>query len=196
MKRSSHLRLGVVAAGLALLSPALVGSVASSTAGAAARGSDEPLVEAFGELDRTTAWELRKRIALDFPTYHPQGFALVDKRIFMSTVEIIENPVKFPEPQNGFDRTPGKGVGHVLVMTRSGKLLKDITLGKGHMYHPGGIDFDGHNVCGSRSRSTGPTAAASSTPSTRPRTRFASGSAMRTTSAASCTALRQVTCTV
>ena len=126
--------------------PALVGSVASSTAGAAARGSDEPLVEAFGELDRTTAWELRKRIALDFPTYHPQGFALVDKRIFMSTVEIIENPVKFPEPQNGFDRTPGKGVGHVLVMTRSGKLLKDIELGKGHMYHPGGIDFDGHNV--------------------------------------------------
>ncbi|MBA2418295.1 MAG: hypothetical protein H0V59_05035, partial [Nocardioidaceae bacterium] len=71
MKRSSHLRLGVVASALALLSPALVGSVASSTAGAAARGSDGPLVEAFGELDRTTAWELRKRIALEFPTYHP-----------------------------------------------------------------------------------------------------------------------------
>jgi len=143
MMRSSHRRLGIATAALALLSPVVAGS---SFAAPADHGPNEPLVPAFKDLDRTTPWELVDRIALKFPTYHPQGFALVGNRIFMSTVEIIEAPVKYDVPQNGFDRTPGEGVGHVLVLTRDGELLKDITLGKGHMYHPGGIDFDGHNV--------------------------------------------------
>ena len=43
-------------------------------------------------------------------------------------------------------RTPGKGVGHLFVMDRQGHLQKDIVLGDGDMYHPGGIDFDGRNV--------------------------------------------------
>ena len=31
-------------------------------------------------------------------------------------------------------------------MDKAGNLQKDIILGEGDMYHPGGIDFDGTNV--------------------------------------------------
>jgi len=61
-------------------------------------------------------------------------------------VQILEPTVKYPTPKGGYDRTAGKGIGHLFVMDRAGHLQKDITLGEGDMYHPGGIDFDGTNV--------------------------------------------------
>jgi len=133
---------------VSLLAAGLVSSAAGPLAavGAADRHVDEPLTRTFRQLDRDTEWELTERIALDFPTHHPQGFALVGRRIFMSTVEIIKAPVPYDEPRDGYDRSPGKGVGHVLVLNRDGRLLRDIELGRGHMYHPGGIDFDGRRV--------------------------------------------------
>jgi len=107
---------------------------------------DRAVAREVRQLDRTTPWQLTERIALDFPTYHPQGFALVGNKIFMSTVEILEPTVPYPEPRDGYDRSPGKGVGHVLVMTREGELLRDIVVGEDTIYHPGGIDFDGRDV--------------------------------------------------
>lgn len=112
--------------------------------GTAAR--DSRVATAFAATTRATSWQLAQRIALKFPTYHPQGFALVGNRIFMSTVEIVEPTVRYPAPVNGLDRSAGKGVGHVLVMTRQGALIRDIVLGEGDIYHPGGIDFDGTSV--------------------------------------------------
>lgn len=149
--RPSHRRAGVAAAALTLLAPALVASVSSSSGAATSVSAPdprrgEPLVRAFRDLDRETEWELTDRVTLDFPTYHPQGFALVGNRIFMSTVEILEPTVTYAEPRRGYDRSPGEGVGHVLVLTREGRLLQDIELGRGHMYHPGGLDFDGRRV--------------------------------------------------
>ncbi len=105
-----------------------------------------PAAEAFTEVDRGTAWSLVERVQLDFPTHHPQGFALVGDLIFMSSVEILEPTTRYAEPVDGYDRSPGRGVGHVFVLTRSGELLQDITLGEGDIYHPGGIDFDGESV--------------------------------------------------
>jgi len=143
----SYRRLAA-AATLPLLVVLLGGSAAGSAADPIDRAAprDEPLVRVFQNLDRDTAWQLAGQVALDFPTYHPQGFALVGDLIFMSTVEIIKEPVIYDEPRNGYDRSPGKGVGHVLVLTRDGELVRDIELGRGHMYHPGGIDFDGRQV--------------------------------------------------
>ena len=112
----------------------------------AAAHRDDPVVTAFMATTRGTPWRAAARISLDFPTYHPQGFALVGDKIFMSTVEIIEPTVRYPEPIDGYDRSPGKGRGHVLVMTRDGRLLQDVVLGEGNAYHPGGIDFDGRSV--------------------------------------------------
>lgn len=138
----------VTLAGLAAMSTAAAVSVSAAPLelSRAAAHRDGAVASEFRNLDRSTPWKLVDRVELDFPTYHPQGFALVGDLIFMSTVEIIEPPVPYPVPVDGYDRSPGKGVGHVLVLTREGQLLRDIVVGEGTIYHPGGIDFDGSKV--------------------------------------------------
>lgn len=106
----------------------------------------EPWAASFAQTDRNTGWELVERLQLDFPTHHPQGFAIVGDRILMSSVEIVEPTVKYDVPVDGHDRSPGKGVGHLFVLDRDGELLEDIELGAGDMYHPGGIDTDGEHA--------------------------------------------------
>ena len=88
----------------------------------------------------------KKKVDLQFSTYHPQGMTKVGDLYYMSSVEIIEKPVKYDQPKDGFDRTPGKGVGHLFLFNKEGKLLKDLKLGEGDMYHPGGIAFDGTSI--------------------------------------------------
>lgn len=107
---------------------------------------DGEVATAFAETTRSTVWTQVQKIPLRFTTHHPQGFALVGDKIFMSSVEIVEPTVQYPEPVDGLDRSAGKGVGHLFVMDRQGNLVRDITLGEGDAYHPGGIDFDGTSV--------------------------------------------------
>lgn len=135
----------------AALSLALIGGTtaiagAIPSASPADSGELTPAAQSFSKVTRDTSWKLARKLRLDFPTHHPQGFALVGDLIFMSSVQIDEKPEKYPEPVDGYDRSTGKGVGHVFVMTREGKLVKDIVVGEGTMYHPGGIDFDGESV--------------------------------------------------
>src|SRR6266536_368778 len=117
---------------------------------------DTALASDFRALDRNTQWQLTGKLKLNFPTFHTEGIAFAGNRVFLSAVQVIEPTVKYPTPQGGYDRTPGKGIGHLFVMDRQGNLDKDIVLGEGDMYHPGGIDFDkttGHlvgNTWGSR----------------------------------------------
>lgn len=138
--------------GVTALAAALLGTVAASAAPAARPGGDHRpqrdarVVEAVAKLDRNTAWELVEKLPLDFETYHPQGLTRVGDRLFLSSVEVIEPPVRYPEPVDGYDRSPGRGVGHLFVLDLKGRLLDDITLGEGDMYHPGGIDTDGRSV--------------------------------------------------
>jgi hypothetical protein len=117
-----------------------------SVVGADAAGRDDKVARAFEATTRSTAWTQVARIPLKFPTYHPQGFALVGDLIYLSSVEVLEAPVPYPVPVGGYDRTPGKGIGHVFVLDRQGNLKKDIRVGEGTAYHPGGIDYDGENV--------------------------------------------------
>ena len=149
---TTHTR-GILTAAAAIV---LAASAISITA--AAQAADHPtgagnhgdrntaLADAFNGVDRNTNWQQTSKLKLNFPTYHTEGIAYSQDHIFLSAVQIIEPTVKFPTPQNGFDRTPGKGVGHLFVMDKAGALQKDIVLGEGDMYHPGGIDFDGTNV--------------------------------------------------
>lgn len=123
---------------------AIAGAIPSATPRDS--GGLTPAAQSFTKVTRDTQWKLARKVRLDFPTHHPQGFALVGDRIFMSSVQIDEKPEKYPEPVDGYDRSTGKGVGHVFVMTKEGKLIKDIVVGEGTMYHPGGIDFDGESV--------------------------------------------------
>lgn len=107
------------------------------------QNGNEALVRSFHNVSRDTAWTRTATIDLDFETFHPQAMEVVGSRIYLSSVEVIKQPVAYPEPRNGYDRTPGKGVGHLFVLGRDGRLLKDIELADGHRYHPGGLDYDG-----------------------------------------------------
>ena len=133
--------------GTAALALAVCGSafLANGANGAGAT-TDGQLASDFNEVTRSTVWNQVDKLHLNFQTYHTEGLAITDKHIFLSAVQIIEPTQKYPSPVNGYDRTPGKGVGHLFVMDRQGNLQKDITLGEGDMYHPGGIDYDGKNV--------------------------------------------------
>ena len=81
---------------------------------------------------RRARWELMHRTPLAFPTHHPQGLAFARDRIFLSSVEV-------PADENS-------GIGHVFVLDAQGTLVRDITLGHGEVYHPGGLDFDGASL--------------------------------------------------
>lgn len=129
-----------------LLATVVAATLLSGVTVADAAGRDDGVARAFEATTRSTAWLQVARIPLHFPTYHPQGFALVGDLIFMSSVEVLEAPVRYPEPVDGYDRTPGKGIGHLLVIDRQGNLKQDIRIGEGTAYHPGGIDYDGENV--------------------------------------------------
>jgi hypothetical protein len=91
-------------------------------------------------------WTQVSKLKLAFPTYHPEGLVVTDDRFYLSSVEIIEPTQKYPTPVDGYDRTPGQGVGHLFVIERDGTLVKDIILGHGIVYHPGGIDRRGHDL--------------------------------------------------
>ncbi|MEU8224592.1 DUF6454 family protein [Kribbella sp. NPDC048915] len=124
----------------------LIGVSLTGLTSAQAGGRDSDVTRGFQATDRGTAWTLVQRVPLKFPTYHPQGIALVGDLIFLSSVEVLEAPVKYPDPVDGYDRTPGKGIGHLFILDRQGNLKQDIRLGEGTAYHPGGVDFDGKDV--------------------------------------------------
>lgn len=104
------------------------------------------LAGAIETLDRGTAWELTRQTPLRFPTFHPQGLVFVGALTFMSSVELWETPRRITQKSSGYDRTAGRGLGHVFVMDERGRPVRDITLSDGDVYHPGGIDFDGVSV--------------------------------------------------
>jgi hypothetical protein len=111
-----------------------------------AESKDVQLADKFQQLSRSTKWQQKEKIDLQFNVYHPQGMTRIGDLYYMSSVEIIEKPVKYDQPRDGYDRTPGKGVGHLFVFDKQGKLVKDIQLGEGIIYHPGGIAFDGKYI--------------------------------------------------
>ncbi|HCA86280.1 MAG TPA: hypothetical protein DEQ61_12740 [Streptomyces sp.] len=141
MKYSKSFRAALLS-GAVLAAGVLANTTTTRAADSAARPEPAPLAKAVSTVTRSTEWKLAQRIGLDFDTHHPQGFARAGDRLFLSSVEIIEPPVKHRQPVDGHDRTPGKGRGHLFVLDLKGNLIKDIVLGEGDMYHPGGIDVD------------------------------------------------------
>lgn len=113
-----------------------------------ASGDEKPgtIIQRFRSLNKSTKWKLADEIKLNFRTYHPQGMVKIGKYFYLSSVEIITEPKKFEIPQNGYDRAPGKGIGHLFKVNREGNLISQITIGDGIIYHPGGIDYDGKYI--------------------------------------------------
>lgn len=124
----------------AVLFVGLIANVALSQSIALAQST---LPEAFQQLGRQTKWVEIEAIPVNFDTYHPQGFALVDDVLFVSSVEVTTPTRRFSSPENGMDRSVGSGKGHLFKMDLQGNLLASVELGEADMYHPGGIDYDG-----------------------------------------------------
>ena len=119
------------------------------TAPAAARPADDGarIAAAFEKLTRKTTWQLVRKVPLKFDVHHPEGIARVGGRFVLSAVEVTE-PTQTFQPLatliGGTDRTPGKGIGHLIAFDGQGNQLRDVQIGDGaNLYHPGGLDYDG-----------------------------------------------------
>jgi hypothetical protein len=64
----------------------------------------------------------------------------------VTSVEIKKPTTRYPQLQDGYDRDTGEGAGHLFKFDKTGKLLTDLPLGEGPVYHPGGIDYDGRYI--------------------------------------------------
>lgn len=97
----------------------------------------------FKQLTRDSQWRLVATMPINFNTHHPQGLVKIGTDFFVSAVEVTQPPKRFSQPQNGFDRDTGAGVGHLYKFDQRGNLIADLLLGENTIYHPGGIDYDG-----------------------------------------------------
>jgi Family of unknown function (DUF6454) len=140
MSTRRFLACAAVVAATALLIPA------GSSAVAAPARHDSGLATDLRTVDRSTLWTQVAKLKLDFPTYHPEGLVVTPDRFYLSSTQIIEPTVRYPVPVDGYDRTPGKGIGHLFVIDRAGRLVRDIVLGHDIVYHPGGIDAIGNDL--------------------------------------------------
>jgi hypothetical protein len=118
-------------------------AVLAVTPALAADPSRDVTAERVMKLSRGTQWKPVAAIPVNFLTHHPQGMVKIGDSLFVSSVEIKTPTKRFPQPVDGYDRDTGEGVGHLFKIDQKGNLIKDITLGEGSVYHPGGIDYDG-----------------------------------------------------
>jgi hypothetical protein len=104
------------------------------------------VAERVKKLGRDSSWKPVTAIAVGFPTHHPQGMVKIGDTFFVSSIDVTVPTRRFPAPMNGYDRDAGQGTGHLFKIDRAGQLIRDLPLGEGTVYHPGGIDFDGVNI--------------------------------------------------
>ena len=96
-------------------------------------------------LDRRTHWELVARVPLNFPTHHPQGVAFAGDYIFLSSVQVLEDPL--PLPESG-QRALGRGVGHV-PQARCPLQLRRQGIGQAGQHRTvGALDAERHRLGG------------------------------------------------
>src|SRR3954447_1089122 len=84
-------------------------------------------------LTRSSTWTPVASIPGAFRTFHPQGMVKIGGTLFGSSGEVI-------------DRDAGRGIGHLFKIDKAGRLIADLRLGEGTIYHPGGIDYDGTSI--------------------------------------------------
>jgi hypothetical protein len=102
------------------------------------------------QVTRDTTWKLVDSVLLQAKTWHTEGIVKLGDQWIVSSVQVTEPTVKYPNGQiiDGTDRTPGAGFGHLMRFDSNGGLLSDRVLNApGALeYHPGGLDYDGRSV--------------------------------------------------
>jgi hypothetical protein len=98
----------------------------------------QPLSVRLKTLTRHTVWTLITGIKVGFKTFHCQGMVKIGDEFWVSSVELEKT-------EDGLvDRTTGKG--HLFRISIAGRLLDNISIGEGTIFHPSGIDFDGDHI--------------------------------------------------
>ncbi len=97
-------------------------------------------------LTRGTQWRQVAANPIAFDTQHPQGMVKIGNDFYVTSVEIKKATTRYAQVTDGYDRDPGEGAGHLFKFDATGKLLADLPLGEGPVYHPGGIDYDGRYI--------------------------------------------------
>lgn len=87
-------------------------------------------------MNRNTAWKEVAVIPIQFATFHFQGMVKIGLNFWISSVEVT--------PKFAGDRSTG--IGHLFQVDAEGKLLAQLQLGEGSLFHPSGIDFDGSHI--------------------------------------------------
>jgi hypothetical protein len=131
-----------------LAAPASAKSRAASSEPPAAEGAR--IAQLFQRVTRDTTWTLVDSVPLQTDTWHPEGIVKFGDQWVVSSVQVTEPTVKYPNGQiiDGTDRTPGAGFGHLMRFDSHGALLADRVLNSpGALeYHPGGLDYDGRRL--------------------------------------------------
>ena len=78
---------------------------------AAAEGAQ--VAQLFEQVTRDTAWKLVDRVRLQAETWHPEGIVKLGDQWIVSSVQVTEPTVKYPDGQiiDGTDRSPAPASG-------------------------------------------------------------------------------------
>jgi hypothetical protein len=106
----------------------------------------DSLADRIVQLTRDSTWTRVQAVPIAFRTFHPQGMVKIGDALFVSSVEVRVPTRRGPQPDTRYDRDAGEGVGHLFQIDMSGKLVADLILGEGSIYHPGGMDYDGTSI--------------------------------------------------
>lgn len=128
--RRFFLRNALVPVGALYLSPALAIPAIYEPV------KESPLSKRLKMISRETVWNLVASTKVQFKTFHCQGMVKIGADFWISSVEL--------KPAFANDRS--SGAGHLFRMDANGKLLNDISIGEGSIFHPSGIDFDGTHI--------------------------------------------------
>lgn len=104
------------------------------------------IADRVARLTRESSWTAVRSLPIAFRTFHPQGMVKIGDTLFVSSVEVRVPTKRGTQPNTRYDRDAGEGVGHLFKINMSGRLLADLKLGEGTIYHPGGIDYDGTHI--------------------------------------------------
>ena len=108
--------------------------------------------ELFLRLGKNATWTQAGQVKMNgWTTHHTQGLIKIGEYFYVSSVEILEGTERTGGTTDALydasiDRSAGKGRGWLTKFDTKGKLIAQVELSDGDIYHPGGIDFDGKNL--------------------------------------------------
>lgn len=122
-----------------------------TTASFLSAARDDATTRTFRLLGRNAIWQKVAQVPVDFPTFHTEGLAKVGDNFFVSAVEVLESTTRNELSTDALydfsiDRSAGAGRGWLFKFDGQGHLLGKVELTSGSVYHPGGIDYDGHSI--------------------------------------------------